>query len=398
MRQRYGVTLLVLVLGAGLAGGIAWRLERSGREETRRSAAADSVSEAARSEAVRSAFATGTAVPVGGTRVRRDTFVLWIDAEGRAEARRRATVRAEVAGPVAELPVREGERVAEGELLARIDPTSYALDVRKAEAAYQQGLADFRTRMLGTDGMDLTEEEREERRRHARVRSGAAQAEVDLEKARYELSKTRIRAPFAGRVANLSVSRGARLEARDSVATILDLSRVEVDVDVLQEQAPHLEPGRRARVRFTALPGDTFPGRVATINPMVDEGTATVRITVRLRNPEARVLPGMYARVQVAGRRYPDRLSVDREALVERQRRQVVFLFAPSDSAPGVGRARWTYVSTGLENDRWVEIGPEEEGGDVPAPGEIVLVEGHTTLTHDARVRLTNADSLEVAQ
>lgn len=398
MRQRHAVTLLVLVLGAGLMGGIAWRLEPSGEEETRRSAAADPVSGAVRSEPARSAFATGTAVPVEGTRVRRDTFVLWIDAEGRAEARRRATVRAEVAGAVTELRVREGERVGEGELLVRFDSTSSALDVRKAEAAYQRALADFRTRMLGTDGMGLTEEEREERRRQARVRSGVTQAEVDLEKARYELSKTRIHAPFAGRVANLSVSRGARLEARDSVATILDLSRVEVDVDVLQQQAPHLEPGRRARVRFTALRGDTFPGRVATINPMVDEETRTVRITVRLRNPEARVLPGMYARVQVAGRRYPDRLIVDREALVERQRRQVVFVFAPSDSAPGVGRARWIYVSTGLESDRWVELGPEEEGGDVPAPGEVVLVEGHTTLTHDARVRLTNADSLEVSQ
>ncbi len=398
MRQRHVVTLLVVLLAGGLLGGIFWRLQGSGSEEGGGPAVADSVSEAVRSEAARSAFGTGMAVPVEGARVRRDTFVLWVEAEGRAEARRKATVRAEVAGPVAELPVREGERVAEGELLARIDSTSYALDVRKAEAAYQQAQAEFRTRMLGTDGMGLTEEEREERRRQARVRSGVAQAEVDLEKARYELSKTRIRAPFAGRVANLSVSRGARLEARDSVATVLDLSQVEVDVDVLQEQVPHLEPGRRARVRFTALPGDTFPGRVATINPMVDEESNTVRITVRLRNPEARVLPGMYAQVQVAGRRYPDRLFVDREALVERQRRQVVFVFAPSDSAPGVGRAKWTYVSTGLENDRWVEIGPEEEGGDVPAPGEVVLVEGHTTLTHDARVRLTNADSLEVAQ
>ena len=397
MRQRHVVTLLVFLLAAGLLGGIFWRLQGSGGEEEGNgpaSSVADSVSEAVRSEAARSAFSAGVAVPVEGARVRRDTFVLWIEAEGTAEARRRATVRAEVAGPVVELPVREGERVGEGELLARIDSTSYALEVRKARAAYEQAMADFRSSMIGTEGMDLTEEERQERRRQARVRSGVTRAEVDLEKARQELAKTRIQAPFAGRVANLTVSRGARLESRDSVATVLDLSQVEVDVNVLQESVPHLQPGRRARVSFTALPGDTFPGRVATINPLVDEETSSVRVTVRLRNPEARVLPGMHATVEIAGRRYADRLFVPREAIVERQRRTVVFLFAPSDSAGDTGRAKWTYVSTGLENDRFVEIGPEEEGGEVPSPDRVVLVEGHTTLVHDARVRLANADSL----
>ncbi len=400
MRQRHVVTLLVFLMAAGLLGGVLWRLQGPDSEQEGEggSAVADSVSEAVRSEAARSAFSTGMAVPVEGALVRRDTFVLWIEAEGTAEARRRATVRAEVGGPVVELPVREGGRVGEGELLARIDSTSYALDVRKSRAAYEEAMANFRSRMLGTGEMDLTEEERRERRRQARVRSGVAQAEVDLEKARYELSKTRITAPFPGRVANLGVSRGARLDAGDSVATVLDLSQVEVDVDVLQERVPHLAPGRRARVRFTALPGDTFPGRVATINPLVDEASSTVRVTVRLENPEARVLPGMHATVQIAGRRYPDRRFVPRVSVVERQRRDVVFVFAPSDSAPAVGRAKWTYVGTGLENDRFVEIGPEEEGGEAPGAGQVVLVEGHTTLTHDARVRLTNADSLGVGE
>lgn len=396
MRKGHAVTLIVVLLAGGLLGGILLRLQGEGSREDGSSSPteADSVAEAVQSEAARSAFSTGMAVPVRGARVRQDTFVIWIEAEGTAEARRRAVVRAEVGGSVDERPVREGEWVEEGELLARIDSTTYALDVRKREAEHERARAEYRSMTLGTEGMDLTAEEREERLRQARVRSGLAQAEVDLEKARYELSKTRITAPFPGRVANLSVSRGARLDARDSVATVLDLSQVEVDVRVLQERAPHLQRGRRARVRFTPLPGDTFPGRVATINPVVDEESSTVRVTVRLDNAEDRVLPGMHATVQMAGRRHRDRRFVSREALVERQRRQVVFVFAPSDTSASMGRAKWTYVGTGLENDRFVEIGPEEEGGDVPGEGEIVLVEGHTTLTHDARVRLANADSL----
>ena len=396
MTQRHLVLLPLLLLAASLLGGVFWRLQDPGPRDDGGGASPDGrpAVDADRREAARSAFSTGLAVPVKGARVRRDTFVLWVEAQGTAEARRRVTVRAEVAGRVVELPVREGDRVGAGQMLARIDSTAYALDVRKARAAHEQSLADFRSSMIGTESMDLTGEERNERRRLARVRSGVTRAEVDLEKARHELANTRVVAPFAGRVANVTASPGARLGGRDSVATVVDVSQLQVDVDVHQERVPHLAPGGRARVRFTALPSDTFPGRVATINPMVDRETGTVRVTVRLRNPGARVLPGMHARVEIAGRRYADRLFVPREAIVQRRRRSLVFVFEPSDSVAGLGRARWTYVTTGLENDRFVEIGPEEEGS-VPSPGRVVLVEGHATLTHDARVRLGNADSLE---
>lgn len=390
MKSRHWVTLGVVLLGGALLAGVLLRLQGTGEEEAGdgpATSAEDSVEREIESEAAASAFSTEVAVPVQAARVRRDTFMLWVKAEGTAEARRRATLRAEVGGPVREVPVEEGERVREGRLVARIDSSSYVLDLETARAEYEKARAEFRTMTLGGAELELDEEEREERRRQARIRSGLTQAEVDLERARYELDKTRIEAPFPGRVANLTVSEGARLDARDSVAAILDLSQVEVDVDVLETRITHLEEGRRARVRFTALPDESFPGRVVSINPLVDPESETVRVTVRLANPEARVLPGMHASVEVAGRRYADRVFVPRDAIVERDRREVVFTVSPSDSASGTGRAQWKYVTTGLENEQFVEIVPDEET-EMLEPGELVLVEGHTTLTHDARVRV----------
>jgi HlyD family secretion protein len=389
MRSRHWVTLGVVVLAGALLAGVLLRLQGAGEDdgEDPATSAEDSVGREIRSEAAASAFSTEVAVPVQAARVRRDTFTLWVAAEGTAEARRRATLRAEVGGPVREAPVEEGDRVREGQLVARIDSSSYVLDLENARAEHEMARAEFRTMTLGGAEMDLDEEERRERRRQARIRSGLTQAEVELERARYELDKTRVRAPFPGLVANLTISEGARLDPQDSVATILDLSQVEVDVDVLETRITHLEEGRRARVSFTALPDETFPGRVVSINPLVDPESETVRVTVRLENPEARVLPGMHASVEVAGRRYADRVFVPRDAIVERDRRDVVFTFAPSDSASGTGRAQWKYVTTGLENEQFVEIVPDEET-EMLEPGELVLVEGHTTLTHDARVRV----------
>lgn len=395
MKTRHWVTLGVVMVAAGLLGGVLLRLRGADAGDGGSGdAAADSVREEIRSEAAVSAFSTDVAVRVRGAPAREDTFTLWVTAEGTAEARRRSTLRAEISGPVVGVRVQEGGWVRGGQLVAHVDSASYALDVKAARADFEKARADFQNMMLGTGQMDLSDEEREERRRQARIRSGLTQAEVELEKARYELAKTRIQAPFPGRVANLAVSEGTRLDRQDSVATILDLSQVEVDVGVLQTRVTHLEEGRRARVRFTALPEESFAGRVVSINPLVDPGSETVRVTVRLDNPEARILPGMHAAVEIAGRRYADRIYVPRDAVVERDRRDVVFSFAPSDTASGMGRALWKYVTTGLENEEFVEIVASEET-DMVRPGEVVLVEGHATLTHDARVRVENWDELD---
>jgi len=167
-------------------------------------------------------------------------------------------------------------------------------------------------------------------------------------------------------------------------------------VNVLESEVGAIEVGRDTEVRFAAFAGEVFAGRVVTINPMVDEASHTTRVTVLLDNPGARILPGMYAEVRIAGRLYEDRVFVPRDAIVERDRRDVVFVFEPEKEGSDTGRAKWRYVTTGLENDRFVEIVPSEET-EMVAEGEIVLVDGHTTLAHDARVKVDAGEEAEAA-
>jgi len=162
---------------------------------------------------------------------------------------------------------------------------------------------------------------------------------------------------------------------------------------VLESEITSLDAGREATVEFTALPGEQFRGQVATVNPVVDAESHVGRATVRLRNPGSRILPGMHATVHIAGRLFDDRVSVPKEATVERSRRQVVFVFEPDAEGSETGRAKWRYVTIGLENEQAVEIVPSDET-DMVSEGEIVLVDGHTTLTHDAIVRLADAETV----
>ncbi len=363
MKPRHLVTLLVVGVPLVLLAGVLWRLNEAGASDGAVDGAAstDSLNEALGASAVE-AFPTEIALPVEGSMVRRDTFVLWVEAQGRAAPVRSAPLQAEVSGPVISVPVQEGARVSKGQMLIQIAPAEYELRVRRAEADLAFAQAEFEGLILGDDRLE-DPQLRTKRERLARLRSGLPGAETALEEAQYQLERTEIRAPFDGLV-------------------------------VLERALPAVEPGRVATVRFAALPEEPFAGRVVTINPVVNRETGTARVTVRLRNLQAKVLSGMFAEVEIAGRRFADRLFVARDAIVERDKRDVVFLLHPDEPGGATGFAKWVYVRTGLENDDFVEVTPERER-DSLEPGSIVLVDGHTTLTHDARVHLENHRALQ---
>ena len=137
---------------------------------------------------------------------------------------------------------------------------------------------------------------------------------------------------------------------------------------------PPLRVGGSANVRFAALPGESFVGEIEALGPEIDPETGTGRAYVELDNPDHRIRPGMYAEVLLEAGSYPDRISVPREALLERDRKLLVF-------RAKAGRAEWTYVETGLETDDRVELLSGV------APGDSVLVEGHLTLAHGAPIK-----------
>jgi membrane fusion protein (multidrug efflux system) len=288
-----------------------------------------------------------------------------------------------VQGWITRIHVKENDRVSGGRLLIEIDPTEYELNLADAEARLAQAQSSYQEFTLFDD--QITDPEvRAERDRVARARSGLDQAEVAVDRARLELTRTNIQAPFAGRAASIRVVEGQFARIGDELLTVVDLDPVKVEVQVLEGEVGYLDPGRRASVSFSAFPGETFIGRIETINPVVEQQTRTARVTVLVPNPDGRILPGMYARVSLEAQTFADRLLVPRAAILERDRRTMLFVFEGEGSE---GLAKWRYVTTGLMNDSLVELVPNPET-DMVEPGEVVLVDGHYTLTHDAPIRL----------
>jgi HlyD family secretion protein len=329
-------------------------------------------------------------IPVEGAPVLRDTLVLSVSAAGQAASFRATTLRAQVSGQVRAVRVRENTAAGAGQLLIEIDPEEYQLNLREAEASYARTEASYREQLVFDDRI-ADGAVRAERERNARARTGLDVAQVAVEKARLNLARTRVRAPFAGRIANVQVVPGQHVAAGEELLTVQLMDPLEVEVQVLEGEIGFISPGRAAALAFAAFPGEQFQGTVQTVNPVVDQKTRTARVSVAVRNPQGRLLPGMYARVALAAQRLPDRMLVPVAAILERDDRTLLFVF---EGEGDNGRAKWRYVTTGLRNDTHVEIVEHPETELVRA-GEMVLIDGHQSLVHDARVRLTENAAAE---
>jgi HlyD family secretion protein len=129
-------------------------------------------------------------------------------------------------------------------------------------------------------------------------------------------------------------------------------------------------------------------GRVTAILPLVDSTTRAGRAIVSVANAGRSasggplLRPGMYADVRLEATRLSGRTIVPARAVIERDGRPLVFVVRD-------GRAQWTYIQPGRTNGLETEVQPDSVSGVIPIQaGDIVLIDGHVTLTHDAQVRL----------
>ena len=375
--------LTVLLILVGLAAGIGWQLLSDDPDDDQARAELPDTE----GVQVESAQQFAGAQVVTGAEVIRDTLWVPVIADGQAEAFRRSEVATRTSGVVIQVFVQENDLVEEGDLLVQIDTSEAAMEIAQAESALLTAQVEFEERMLVVgDNPLLDDSVRAERERIVRAMTGLNQAEVNMEQARRQMEWTRVRAPFSGRVADLEAVEGAFVGNGEVVLTLVQLDPIKIEVNAGEAEVSYLEAGRQARLRIPAYPVEDFTARVQSVNPVLDPDSRSARVTLVMPNPGHRIRPGMFARVSVDAQAYPDRVLIPREAVVERDRREVVFM-ASNLNEQGEGIAEWRYVTTGHRNETHVEVLDHEET-DMLEPGEIVLVDGHHYMAHDTQIRL----------
>jgi HlyD family secretion protein len=276
---------------------------------------------------------------------------------GTVRTRRRAALSPEIGGRVAVLGVREGDKVAKGQVLLRIANEDYeaktalqarALDAaraakREACLAAEQAKRDHeRYQRLATDEIVSQEtlDQLENRRDVASAACEAAEARVleassALDVAKVELGKATLRAPFDGVVAEVSTEVGEWVTPSPPavrVPPVLELiasSSIYISAPLDEVDLGRVKVGLPARVTMDAYPGRELPGRVTRVAPYVldmEEHSRTFEIEVELEDGAfaATLLPGTSADVEVILAAEPDALRIPTYALIEGARVLVV--------------------------------------------------------------------------
>ncbi|MBK7717576.1 MAG: efflux RND transporter periplasmic adaptor subunit [Gemmatimonadetes bacterium] len=328
-------------------------------------------------------------LPVTGAPVRKGDLVLTIATTGQVRSEAVAQLKVETNGTVDEVLVAPGATVRKGQPLVRLDPRPFDLAVREAETALDEARIRLQAN-LATDSILLTNAQDAERQRNAVTLSGVPGAEVRLERARLDRERATITAPFDGVVDRLEVAAGSRVSAGQDLATVVDMTHLRLEAQVLEHDLPYVKVGGEARVSAPGAGTEPLRGRITAVLPLVDTVARAGRVVVSVggagtAGPHGRagLKPGMYADLRLEAARLPNRILVPAAAVIERDGRPLVFVARD-------GRAQWVYIVPGRSNGADTEVLPDSASGEIPVGiGDTVLTSGHLTLTHDAPVRVT---------
>ncbi len=360
--------------------------------------------------------------PVSVSVVRRGALAKSILMNGTLRAKREVELVARIAGEVRSVHAFNGKFVRGGDALVRLDDREFKLAYEKASSALLAAQVEYRTlstsSFLGAGDSARVQQElatlqqefdeaqaalREKRideetyQRAVREyeantaylkanrgdivanKSGLSQAKEAYERAKMNVGWTAIRAPFSGYVADCDLTIGKQLQAGNVVCRVVDLSNLLADVEVVESEAGKVAVGQKAEITVASIPGTSFAAQVLMRNPTIDTKTKTLKVTVQILNTpmtKKSLIPGMYATVKIQTETFANRLIVPKAALLVRDQRALVFV------AQG-GLAKWHYVDVGEENEQYIAIRSGIEAGDT------VIVDGHYTLAHDAKIRVT---------
>ena len=306
------------------------------------------------------------ATPVSVATVEPRDIINWAEFSGRLEAIERVELRSRVSGVVEAVHFREGGLVKQGDLLISIDQAPYLAELERAQA--QVLAAEARVALAAGEnerGQQLMASRNVSQRDLDTRYNGLREAQANLQAAqatqqtaRLNLDYTQIRAPISGRIGRLGVTVGNLVAAGAGTALLTTLVSVDpvyaafdADERTVLDALASL-PGReraleRIPVRLATATSEavTVTGKLHFIDNGVDAGSGTIRVRALLDNPDGKLLPGQFVRVQMGQARAAQGLVINERAVGTDQDKKFVFVVGDDN------KALWREVTLGAPHD-----------------------------------------------
>jgi RND family efflux transporter MFP subunit len=306
-----------------------------------------------------------------------------------------------LSGRLEAVNVRLGDRVSQGQVLARVDDREIRQQVAQAQASFEVAQATVRQREADLKFAETNLERSrslfnrqllpQQTLDDAEARFQSSQAQLDLARAQFNqaqarleelkitLTNTLIASPVDGFVGKRHLDPGAFVSTNAPVVSVVDIRFVRLVVNLVEKDLRRIEVGSGAIANVDAFPDERFEGRVARVAPVLDPSTRTAEIEIEIPNPDFRLKPGMYARVRLTVGQREEAVVIPRNAVVTVGGQRGVFVVDRGDE--GV-IARFAPITTGLENQERSEV---LKG---VSPGQQVVTVGAAALRDGDRVRL----------
>ena len=305
-----------------------------------------------------------------------------LEAVGSLRALNGADLSSQVSGIVSAIHFESGADVKEGDLLlelasaddlaklqslkasAALAKITYDRDVQqlKAQAVSQQ--------IVDTDAQNLK----------------GAEAQVNQQQA--TLDYKFIRAPFDGHLGIRAVDLGQYLSAGSAIVTLQALDPIYVDFFLPQQALDQIKTGQKIATQVDTYPGQTFPGTIAAINPRIDPNTRNVQVRALIKNPDHRLLPGMYATVDIDSGAPQQYVTLPATAIAFNPYGDTVYLVddqGKNDKGQPKLVAKQTFVTTGARRGDQVAVLTGVKAGDT------IITAGQNKLRNGSPLAINNS-------
>ncbi|GAB2595478.1 efflux RND transporter periplasmic adaptor subunit [Nitrincola alkalisediminis] len=229
---------------------------------------------------------------------------------GTLRANESVIIRSEISGRVESILFNEGEMVTQGQELFRLDSASYNAELAQAQAQanlsrqeYQRA-ADLLERRVGSQNDRDT--------KLAQLRVNEAQVEF----AKTNLDKTRIRAPFAGMIGLRHISPGDFITSGQDLVELTDFSEMKIDFAMPERNLGQLSIGQTIMIEVDAFPGVKFSGEIFAISPSSNTRSHNINVRASIPNPDGRLRPGLFSKVEIVIGRDDHAIMIPEQAIM----------------------------------------------------------------------------------
>jgi len=298
----------------------------------------------------------------------------------------------ETDGTVTDVHFQSGQKVKAGQPIVQLDSAVETALLETAQADLGLAQVDYSrgSQLVGSQAISKGEFDR--------LSAVLKKSKATVNQLKAALGKKSILAPFSGTIGIRQVDVGDYVATGTMIATLQDLSSLYVDFFVPEQSIPKIAVGQPVQIIVAAFPSEQFPGKITAINPKVENSTRNVQVRATLANPDGKLLPGMFASLEVLLPDPQPRIVVPESAITYTLYGNSVYVVTQKKAEDGsvdkddkgepILIAERRFVETGERRDAQVMITKGVQ------KGEQVVIAGQIKLDNGAHIAISDDKTL----